>query len=112
MTEVITMKATHILAAMGLCASASIFAENADQSTINKLQQQIQTVSAQMHKALNAQQVITQKTISNLQVQVQNQITHIQAQMQQMQTQLTNEIKQVQAEVVKVSGGAAPAKAK
>ena len=79
---------------------------NADQAAINTLQQQIQSVSAQLHQALQTQQAETQKSMTALQQQVQAQIVHLQTEMQQMQVQLTNEIKQVQAEMV--AGSAAP----
>lgn len=102
------MKLTHMVAIVGLTTSVSIFAANSDQAAINTLQKQIANVQSEMHSALSAQQVSTQKAISDMQKQVQGQIAHLQTEMQQMQVQLTNEIKQVQAEAVK-SSAAAPA---
>lgn len=100
------MKLKYIVAVLGLTASASVFAANADQAAITTLQAQIASVQTEMHTAIAAQQAATQKSISDLQTQVQGQIAHLQTEIQQMQGQLSGEIKQVQTEAVKA--GAAP----
>lgn len=85
----------------------SAFGADSNQKTIDALQQQIQTVSTDLHQALQAQQASTQKAIEALQAQVQAQITTMQTQMQKMQDELNNRIKQVQAQA---TGSAAAGK--
>ena len=78
--------------------SMAVLADDSNQQqTIDKLQQQIQAVSKELHEALQAQQTSTQKSIEALRAQVQGQITAIQTQMQQMQTQMTTQIDHVQS---------------